>query len=58
MSLGVEGPTVEFIDGMEQLDDGLKAMTAMFNRYNKANVYIGVDHDGNVIGRDFSEEDV
>ena len=58
MSLGVEGPTVEFIDGMEQLDDGLKAMTAMFNRYNKANVYIGVDHDGNIIGGDFSEEDV
>ena len=58
MGFGAEGPTVEFIDSMDQLDEALKAMTAMFNRYNKADIYIGVDQNGDVIGKVLSEDDV
>ena len=58
MGFGAEGPTVEFIDSMDQLDEALKAMTAMFNRYNKADIYIGVDQNGEVIGKVLSEDDV
>jgi hypothetical protein len=58
MGFGTEGWTTEFVDGMDDLDEALKAMTSMLNRSNSAKVYIGVDPDGKVIGADLSDSDV
>ena len=57
MGFGTEGWTTEFVDGMDQLDDALRSMTAMLNRFNKAEVYIGVDGEGEPIGH-LTEDDV
>ena len=51
-----EDATTEFISGLDHLDDALKSMTAMMNRYNRADIYIGVDDQGNVIGIDADEQ--
>ena len=58
MGVGTEDWTVEFIDSMDQLDEGLKNMTAMLNRFNKASIFIGVDKNGNILENDLSEDDV
>ncbi len=58
MSLGREGATVEFVDSMEDLDDGLRSMAAMLNRYHRAEILIGVDSDGETTGIDVGEEDL
>lgn len=58
MDLGIEDETTEFVDGMQQLDEALKAMASMLNRYNRADVYIGVGGDGTVFGQDLSDDDV
>ena len=42
---------------MEGLDDALRAMSAMLNRFNRAEIYIGVDSGGNPIGH-LTEDDV
>lgn len=55
--LGKEGPTVEFVDGMEDIDQAIRSMSAMLNRYNRADIYIGVNIDGIPTGADVSEKD-
>jgi len=45
-----QNATTEFISGLDHLDDALRSMTAMMNRYNRADIYIGVDDQGNIIG--------
>ena len=52
MAFGEEGETVGFICSMEQVDDAVRMMTSMLNRFNRADVYIGVDRDGTVLGID------
>ena len=58
MDFGSENETRGYVIGMEDLDDAVKMMTAMLNRFNKADVYIGVGKDGKVLDRVFSEDDV
>ena len=53
-----EDATTEFINGLDHLDDALKSMTAMMNRYNRADIYIGVDDQGNVIGIDADDDTI
>jgi len=50
INLGKEDGTTEFKESMSQLDKGIMAITAMLNRYNHAEVYIGVRDDGSIIG--------
>ncbi len=57
MSLGTENETTEFVEGMDGLDDALKSVTAMLNRYFKADVFIGVDVNGEPTGCEFSNGD-
>lgn len=52
MNLGTECETVEFKEGIGQLDKGVKSLSAMLNRQNYGSVFFGVDDDGNVIGMD------
>lgn len=52
------GATVEFIDSMDHLDEAIKAMTAMLNKYNRARVYIGVDNGGKATAAVLNEDDV
>ncbi len=56
--LGRECGTVEFVDGMEGLDQAVRSLSAMLNRFNKAEIYIGVGIDGRPAGADLSEEDI
>ena len=58
MSLGSEGPETEFVDGMEQLDEAVRAMTGMLNNRNRGVVMIGVDGRGEPLGISFGEDDV
>ena len=53
-----EGETVEFCDGMQDLDMALRSMTAMLNRYNRCKVYIGVGIDGSPLGIGPTEKDL
>ena len=58
MSLGSEGPETEFVDGVEQLDEAVRAMTGMLNNRNRGVVIIGVDGRGEPLGISFGEDDV
>ncbi len=58
MSLGAEDETTEFVDSMEQLDHALTSMAAMLNRYHRADIYIGVNDDGEPIGSDLDAGDL
>ncbi len=58
MDLGRENATNEFVDGMEQLDDALRSLSAILNRYPSARILIGVGGDGKPLGKTFSEDDV
>ncbi|MBQ7979513.1 MAG: ATP-binding protein [Candidatus Methanomethylophilaceae archaeon] len=53
-----EDATTVFISGLDHLDDALRSMTAMMNRYNRADIYIGVDDQGNVIGIDADDDTI
>ncbi len=53
-----ESETVEFCDGMQDLDMALRSTTAMLNRYNRCKVYIGVGMDGSPLGIEPTEEDI
>ncbi|AGI47999.1 hypothetical protein TALC_01006 [Thermoplasmatales archaeon BRNA1] len=58
MGLGKENGTTCFAAGMGELDDSLKAMTAMLNRSNRAEILIGIGPDGEPSGEDLSEDDI
>ena len=49
---------VGYVDSMEQASDAVRMMTGMLNRFNHADIYIGVRRDGTVIGINISEKDV
>ena len=55
---GPEGETRGFVDSMDRMDEAIRMMTAMLNRFNRAEVYIGITRDGEHTGIDVSEEDV
>ena len=57
MGVGTEGWTTGFISGMENLDDAIKMMSGMLNRFNRAEVFVGVGPDGEPTGISFSPED-
>ena len=44
-----------FIGGMDSLDDGIKALSSMINRFNRASLYIGVGPNGRMLGIDIPE---
>lgn len=58
MDLGRENATTEFVDGMENLGDALRSMSAILNRYPQATILIGVDRDGKPLGKQFGEDDL
>ncbi len=45
-----ESMTTEFKESMSQLDKGILGITAMLNRSNHAELYIGIDDNGDVVG--------
>ena len=53
----IEG-TIQFFDSMNNVGDALRTVVGMCNKFNRFDVYIGVDSDGNAIGAGLSEEDV
>lgn len=50
MNLGEEDEATEFKESLGQLDEGLKALSAMLNRNGHGAVYYGVKDDGTVCG--------
>ena len=58
MDFGPEGETVGFVRDMDRLDDAIRMMTAMLNRFNHSDVYIGVDSSGKIIGIDACDDTV
>lgn len=50
MNLGEENELQEFKEGLGQLDEGLKALSAMLNRHGQGAVFYGVKDNGNVSG--------
>ncbi|MBQ2762532.1 MAG: ATP-binding protein, partial [Candidatus Methanomethylophilaceae archaeon] len=54
-NLGKESETVEFKEGIAQLDKGIKALSAMLNRHNNGKVFFGVNDTGEVIGMDVGD---
>jgi hypothetical protein len=50
MGAGTEGWTTGFFGGMDRLDDAIKSMSAMLNRFNRADIFIGVGPDGEPLG--------
>lgn len=55
-NFGSESETVEFEEGIDQLDKGLRSLSAMLNRQNRGTVYFGVNDQGEVIGMDIGED--
>lgn len=56
MYLGEENEEQEFKESLGQLDDGLKALTAMLNRGGHGAVYYGVKDNGAVLGMTVSKK--
>jgi len=54
-NLGKESETVEFKEGIAQLDKGIKALSAMLNRHNNGKVFFSVNDTGEVIGMDVGD---
>ncbi len=52
MDVGPEGETVGFVGSLDEIDRAVRMMTAMLNRFNHADVYIGMRPDGSLIGID------
>lgn len=50
MNLGKENEYQEFKEGLGQLDNGLKSLTSMLNKHNRATVYFGVSDNGDICG--------
>ena len=54
-NIGEENETMEFKEGIGQLDKGIRSMSAMLNRHHHGKVYFGVNDDGDVIGMDVGD---
>ncbi len=54
-NIGRETETVEFKEGIGQLDKGVKALSAMLNRHHHGTVFFGVNDSGDVIGMDVGD---
>ena len=52
-----EGETVGFVEGLDDAVHAVKTMSSMLNRFNRAKIFIGVDKNGEPLGRTFSEKD-
>ncbi len=50
------GATTQFIDDLEHLDLAIKSVSAMLNRYNKADIYIGIDSFGIPTGTEIPDD--
>ena len=55
MNVGKETETLEFKEGIAQLDKGILGISAMLNRHHYGTVYFGVDDKGDVIGMDVGD---
>ncbi|MBE6523790.1 MAG: hypothetical protein E7Z65_02810 [Thermoplasmata archaeon] len=58
MNLGKENATTAFFESMDDITEAIKAMTAMLNRYNRAELFIGINHKGFPCGNDMTDEDI
>ncbi len=56
MDVGPEGETVGFVGSLDEIDRAVRMMTAMLNRFNHADVYIGMRPDGSMIGIDLPDD--
>ena len=56
MDVGIEGETVGFVGSMGEVDRAVRMMTAMLNRFNHADIYIGVHPDGSLVGIDIPDD--
>lgn len=56
MDLGRENETTCFHSGLDQLDDGIRSLSAMLNTYRHGTVFLGVNNKGDVIGLDFDDD--
>ena len=56
MDVGPEGETVGFVGSLDEIDRAVRMMTAMLNRFNHADVYIGMRPDGSLIGIDIPDD--
>jgi len=56
MDVGPEGETVGFVGSLDEIDRAVRMMTAMLNRFNHADVYIGMRPDGSLIGIDLPDD--
>jgi len=55
MNIGIESQTVEFKESLTQIDKGLKSLVAMLNKNRYAELYFGVDDNGEVVGLDIGK---
>ena len=55
MNLGRENETLEFKETTGELNDSLKAVSAMLNKHGYGTIYFGVKNNGDVIGQQISE---
>lgn len=46
----IETEIIEFKSSLSQLDRGIESMAAMLNKHERADIFYGVDDDGNVVG--------
>ena len=56
MDVGPEGETVGFVGSLDEIDRAVRMMTAMLNRFNHADIYIGMRPDGSFIGIDLPDD--
>ena len=52
-----EGETVGFVEDLDNVCPAVKTMSSMLNRFNHAKIVIGVDKNGEPLGRTFSKDD-
>lgn len=55
MNFGTENEYQEFKESLDQLDKGLKSITAMLNKHREATVYFGVNDRGDICGLTIGE---
>ncbi len=56
MNLGAKDEVTDFAASLEQLEEGIRSLTAMLNRHHRGTVYFGVSNDGDAIGTDIGRD--
>ena len=58
MNIGRESETIEFKETTGELNESIKAVSAMLNKHGYGTVYFGVKNSGEVIGQQISESTI